>query len=1054
MKASLLCWFTLSVSCASVLAVRPARAWDSHLTSRIRTLPHQLSAAGFGPELADGRYYTMFYLKDAIGSGLGVPSDSAEQGLTGLFTCPEPHWSTPDTVDLSQCRLVSSSSVPTGGGWVNARKSGEIPHDSEHSAIARVAVERSGVPAATLFAPFWVRYPGKNGLVGSRIGDSLRYAVGQSVQPAALEPDEFSYVTRSVNLYELAETPDSSNSLSDWANGNELCPLRGVAGAYRANDVEACHDFMNAMGAINVTHFAPLNREMWRYYHGLALKQMAECQELASIPQKFYQNWDELYDYEYKFVSDAHTEAHECERLAMAYEMFGQHFMQDAWSVGHMWHRWGEQELADFPFHVVFGPAPADIPAANEAPRKALIAGVVGAYAGMLHGAKSTLVDKVRSQIFDNTRDADLTQKKVAALTRFGHFDDPLNGGHFSVMVPLLGSLPSFIGQDVAWRGVGDERYRGAGDLFWDPLVRSIEPIATPVVSSDVAHETQRQRLLDCTAASIRRVYEAGPKVHGPLHTQVAEWVLEDPDSDRCWEHWADNMSMLGSVGVVDVSYLANLQPLALGSLVTTVANVLVLDKLGGDAADGELPSVNFPRRRVEDIPPDEPEQLALAIDRDRALRNVFTQANLDQGVLRLAFQVNATLSPEGSHSAKQRFVWGSDFPLLLGVGPAEDHPGPRPSPESAPAPLGVNYVDKLPEAATTPSELALSRMFWRGDLRRTCSAAIANEAALVNQLRDECITDITEGGDVESCTACVAMAELLVPNCGDRPNDPIGDSKCSAAGVLPSGIAQAGLPAWWFDNYGRVMSTSDLPEPWDDGYHYDACTPAYHMATQWCTNVNGWDGWTDYNTDFRSTEFEVLHEEPCGTPFLPVTRSFGIFHDRYARLGFETYPDLPERPWVIPKVWAYESKLTVTQNPESPCDDVHDAFWEDDLDEKVAFSVPELPPEEFLSSSYYLGPEQPRCGVTQRVFTVNRSCDEVTGLLRVPDPPLETFHPLTGAFAANVPGTSGTSCYVREPRRFVATCPPGLECTPGGECVAMRFSEQTFSDMTAPPFN
>ena len=40
----------------------------------------------------------------------------------------------------------------------------------------------------------------------------------------------------------------------------------------------------------------------------------------------------------------------------MAYEMFAQHFMQDAWASGHMWKRFGYPRLAQFPTTVELSP--------------------------------------------------------------------------------------------------------------------------------------------------------------------------------------------------------------------------------------------------------------------------------------------------------------------------------------------------------------------------------------------------------------------------------------------------------------------------------------------------------------------------------------------------------------------------------------------------------------------------------------------------------------------------------------------------------------------------
>lgn len=53
--------------------------------------------------------------------------------------------------------------------------------------------------------------------------------------------------------------------------------------------------------------------------------------------------------YDAQLLSESNSETAECERLAMTYDMFGVHFLQDAWAVGHMWMRWGRTRFTDFP---------------------------------------------------------------------------------------------------------------------------------------------------------------------------------------------------------------------------------------------------------------------------------------------------------------------------------------------------------------------------------------------------------------------------------------------------------------------------------------------------------------------------------------------------------------------------------------------------------------------------------------------------------------------------------------------------------------------------------
>lgn len=81
-----------------------------------------------------------------------------------------------------------------------------------------------------------------------------------------------------------------------------------------------------------------------------------------------------------------------------------------------------------------------------------------------------------------------------------------------------------------------------------------------------------------------------------------------------------------------------------------------------------------------------------------------------------------------------------------------------------------------------------------------------------------------------------------------------------------------------------------------------------------------------------------------------------------------------------------------------------------------------------------------------------NRACGpEVFTEIDFQIPPLQQEDPATGALALQITASRGTECYLRAPRKFV-TCPLGLECTPGGECVAPRPTPATFLDLNPPP--
>jgi hypothetical protein len=128
---------------------------------------------------------------------------------------------------------------------------------------------------------------------------------------------------------ELAQLPDFSFALWDWASGNEQCPLND------GTDAVLCHDFASHMGPVNSSHFLPQAAQAYARYHALALGRAAECKAMAAALAPAAGRFDEY--------------VKACEVEAITLEAVGQHFMQDAWSMGHMWQRWGSSNLMDFP---------------------------------------------------------------------------------------------------------------------------------------------------------------------------------------------------------------------------------------------------------------------------------------------------------------------------------------------------------------------------------------------------------------------------------------------------------------------------------------------------------------------------------------------------------------------------------------------------------------------------------------------------------------------------------------------------------------------------------
>jgi hypothetical protein len=179
---------------------------------------------------------------------------------------------------------------------------------------------------------------------------------------SSLEPAPFSSVgaveRRTRALAEFAELPDLSYALWDWVRGNETCPLDDSLP--QPAPVTDCHTFGSHMGAVNSNHFLPQAQQFYRHYHQLALARATECNRLAvQIPARG------------GTTDRFHPFLEACETEALVLEAIGQHYLQDAWSSGHMWQRWGSPDLADFASH-------AD-------------ALLVAMTSGLIHGARGVL---------------------------------------------------------------------------------------------------------------------------------------------------------------------------------------------------------------------------------------------------------------------------------------------------------------------------------------------------------------------------------------------------------------------------------------------------------------------------------------------------------------------------------------------------------------------------------------------------------------------------------------------------------------------------------------
>lgn len=221
----------------------------------------------------------------------------------------------------------------------------------EHRSLWEETRERAGIPAA-LSGTMQLQVFTSSAVIPSG-GESL----------PTLVPAPFTMVeraqTRAFSVGELAQLPDFSFALWDWALGHETCPL-GALGV----DATACHDFATHMGPVNSNHFLPQASAFYARYHALALQRAAACKQMTDAVGAA--NVARFADY-----------LRACEVQALALEAVGQHYLQDAWSSGHMWERWGAPDLERF----------SGANAEEQRERAVLIA----LASGLIHGSRAVL---------------------------------------------------------------------------------------------------------------------------------------------------------------------------------------------------------------------------------------------------------------------------------------------------------------------------------------------------------------------------------------------------------------------------------------------------------------------------------------------------------------------------------------------------------------------------------------------------------------------------------------------------------------------------------------
>lgn len=385
-----------------------------------------------------------------------------------LLLCASPAWAWESIckkyVDpsLEVSALTNPQPCEPEAGPSTARNRWVGPLD-EHRLLFEKTRELAGIPAA-VSATQHLRVFTSSGVI------PLGTASGTSLFPVDFATAERAQ-TRAFAIGELAQLPDFSYSLWDWAQGHETCPLDGVGAS-----AEECHDFASHMGPVNANHFLPLAQVFYTRYHTLAVQRAGECNQMKTALGAAASRLD------------AYSKA--CEIEALAIEAVAQHYMQDAWSMGHMWQRWGSPDLTDFPGGTEL----------EKRERAVLIA----LASGLLHGARGVL-------------------QKLPNWTSYD-VNDALCAPHPSVRYvhPTDGVKPA----------IGDD-YLG--------LLQGM--------GGDATYSDQWRKLASCSVSGVLAVYRAAGENHG-VATPDASLQSVDPVSDECFGQRATNAAMLAAAAV------------------------------------------------------------------------------------------------------------------------------------------------------------------------------------------------------------------------------------------------------------------------------------------------------------------------------------------------------------------------------------------------------------------------------------------------------------------------------------------------------------------------
>lgn len=159
--------------------------------------------------------------------------------------------------------------------------------------------------------------------------------------------------------------PDYSYTISDWINRNRFCPSLPSA----APNQSRCHAFAGWLGAVlNSSHFGDQATAFYRHFHAVALARAEAANQIGAAIEAARAGGTAFEE------AEAARYQREAEVMALAYEAYAQHFLQDRWSSGHTWNRWNAGSYEGLP-----------------RPNDYVVNMALGGITGVVHGAEAVL---------------------------------------------------------------------------------------------------------------------------------------------------------------------------------------------------------------------------------------------------------------------------------------------------------------------------------------------------------------------------------------------------------------------------------------------------------------------------------------------------------------------------------------------------------------------------------------------------------------------------------------------------------------------------------------